>query len=370
MRFGVGSRALALLGLATAVACGPRSTESPVEPATAVVFPEPPDTARIQFLARYGGSDDFEDGGSSFLQSLIGQPSEGERYQPIVKPYGVSLADGRLYTCDSMRPGVEVLDFRAERFEIWQPDGPGQFHKPINCFADSAEGRVYIADIGRGEVLVYDTAGSFQDAFGDSELVSPVDVYVTSDRVWVADLRGNKVVTYDKATREPLATLPNAEPGAPESIFQPTNIWVTDDRLYVSDFGDFKVKVYTLDGEFVRSVGKYGNGYGMFVRPKGIAVDREGVLYVVDAGFQNVQMFNEQGQLLMFFGGPYQGPGTMYLPAKVTIDYENVDLFQDRVHPGLEAKYLVIVTNQYGPDKITIYARVEPKPGTDLVTNE
>ncbi len=117
-------------------------------------------------------------------------------------------------------------------------------------------------------------------------------------------------------------------------------------------------------------MGKYGNGYGMFVRPKGIAVDREGVLYVVDAGFQNVQMFNEQGQLLMFFGGPYQGPGTMYLPAKVTIDYENVDLFRDRVHRGLEAKYLVIVTNQYGPDKISIYARVEPKPGADLVINE
>jgi hypothetical protein len=101
----------------------------------------------------------------------------------------------------------------------------------------------------------------------------------------------------------------------------------------------------------------------MFVRPKGIAVDRDGILYAVDAGFQNVQMFNEEGELLMFFGGPYAGPGTMYLPAKVIVDYDHLHLFEDLVDPAYEAKHLVIVTNQYGWDKVAIYARVEPKPG-------
>jgi hypothetical protein len=162
--------------------------------------------------------------------------------------------------------------------------------------------------------------------------------------------------------------LPNAEPGSPESLFQPTNIWVAGDELYVSDFGDFKVKVYTTDGEFVRSVGKYGNGMGMFVRPKGIAVDDEGILYAVDSGFQNVQMFNETGDLLMYFGGPYAGPGTgtMYLPAKVTIHYEGIELFRDRIHPDYEARYLILVVNQYGQDKVSLYARIEPKPGAPV----
>jgi hypothetical protein len=359
-------QAMLIVVLAAVTGCGPKGASGDVEPERAMVFPEPPDTARIQFLARYGSSEDFEKGsGSGFLQTLTGE-NQTKAWEPIVKPYGATLMNGRLYTCDSMRPGVEVLDFVEGRFEVWAPSGQGAFAKPINCFADPVEGTLYVADVGRSEVLVYDTTGAFLGAFGHGEMVTPVDVFVTEDRVWVADLRGHRVVAFDKATRQPIASLPNVEEGSPNSVFQPTNIWITDDELYVSDFGDFKIKVYTLDGEFVRSVGKYGNGWGMFVRPKGIAVDREGILYVVDAGFQNVQMFNDEGDLLMFFGGPYQGPGTMYLPAKVTIDYDNLHLFQDLVDPGLEAHYLVIVTNQYGPDKVSIYARVEPKSNGEV----
>ena len=53
----------------------------------------------------------------------------------------------------------------------------------------------------------------------------------------------------------------------------------------------------------------------------------------------------------------------MYLPAKVIVDYDHLYLFEDLVDPAYEAKHLVIVTNQYGWDKVSIYARVEPKPG-------
>ena len=66
----------------------------------------------------------------------------------------------------------------------------------------------------------------------------------------------------------------------------------------------------------------------------------------------------------MFFGGRYTGPGYMWLPAKVIIDYDNLSYFKKFVDPGYELKYLLLVTNQYGPDKINVYGHVEPaKPG-------
>ncbi|MCL5991339.1 MAG: hypothetical protein M1419_04480, partial [Bacteroidetes bacterium] len=67
------------------------------------------------------------------------------------------------------------------------------------------------------------------------------------------------------------------------------------------------------------------------------------------------------GQVLMFFGGSYKGEGYMYMPAKVAIDYENLDYFRDYVDPAFDLKFLIFVTNQFGPDKITIYGFVEPK---------
>jgi hypothetical protein len=116
-----------------------------------------------------------------------------------------------------------------------------------------------------------------------------------------------------------------------------------------------------LNGEYISAVGSYGAGLAQFVRPKGIALDHEENLYVVDAGFENVQIFNKQGQLLMFFGGPYKGPGDMYLPAKVIIDYHHLRYYEKFVDPAFRLKYLIFVTNQYGPDKITVYGRLETK---------
>ena len=36
------------------------------------------------------------------------------------------------------------------------------------------------------------------------------------------------------------------------------------------------------------------------MRPKGLAVDHEQNLFVTDAGFENVQIFNKANQLLLF----------------------------------------------------------------------
>ena len=42
-------------------------------------------------------------------------------------------------------------------------------------------------------------------------------------------------------------------------------------------------------------------------------------IYVVDAHFENIQIFNEAGQLLMAFGREGCGPGRFSLPAGLAI---------------------------------------------------
>ncbi len=51
----------------------------------------------------------------------------------------------------------------------------------------------------------------------------------------------------------------------------------------------------------------------------------------------------------------------MWLPAKVIIDYDNLDYFRPLVHESFELKYLIFVTNQYGPDRLNVYGFVEPR---------
>lgn len=186
-----------------------------------ILFPTPPAEPRIQFLARYASAADVEEEGRSFWKTLIGE-AEDEADETIIKPYGVAMGNGRLYICDTILAGVEILDLVDGTFEIFQPRGQGRLQKPINCAVDPGDGRLFVTDTQRGQVVVFDSAGSYVGGFGDGEGRVPVDVFVGPDALFVADIEAAEVRAYDKRTFRELATYPRAEPGTPEGLYKPT----------------------------------------------------------------------------------------------------------------------------------------------------
>ena len=58
---------------------------------------------------------------------------------------------------------------------------------------------------------------------------------------------------------------------------------------------------------------------GDFDKPKGIAVDASGHIYVVEGLNDVVQVFDRDGQLLLVYGGSGGGPGQLWLPAGITL---------------------------------------------------
>lgn len=342
------------LAATVVAACAPK----PAAVAPLVVFPPPPDTARIQFLTRFGGAQDLG-GGRSFLDIVAGPDDEGSI--AIQKPYGLAIHKGRVFVCDTRLPGVDVLDLRKRSFIPFQPRGEGWLGTPAGCFVDPTDGRLFVADVQRGQVVVFDSTLTYVTAFGEGPEAEPADVFIEGDRIWVSDIATARVRAYDRRSYALLWELPRGEPGSPAYLRQPTHIAVRDGRLYVSDGLLFTVKVFDVEGNFLQTIGVHGRGPGQFARPKGIAVDREGRLYAVDAAFENVQLFDAEGKLLTYFGGPYRGPGYLYLPVKVVVDYDNLVYFQPFVDPRFNLKHLILVTNQFGPDKVTVYGFVEPK---------
>ncbi len=338
-----------------ALSCN-RTFNKPVDDDNVIIYPAPPATTRIQFLTRISSSSDITGRRSAFARYVLGE----DENRSIVKPYGLSIYRGRIYVCDTMLGGLEIIDLNTRSFEYLKPAGKGQLKKPINSFVD-VDGRVYVADSERGDIVIFDESGKFVNSFGSEDILRPTDVFVTDNLIWVSDIKGHKILAFSKEDHKLIRSIPNDENTGESNLYSPTNLFVKNDQVYVSDFGDFRVKVYSTEGEFIRSIGSYGKNAGQFVRPKGISVDKQSNLYVVDAGFENVQLFNEEDQLLMFFGGSYKGPGDMWLPAKVVIDYDNLEYFRKYVHPGFELQYLIFVTNQYGPDKINVYGFVDVK---------
>ena len=92
------------------------------------------------------------------------------------------------------------------------------------------------------------------------------------------------------------------------------------------------------DLEPIVQIGRKGDVPGTFAQPKGIAIDPEGHLYVVDAHFEAVQVFDPEGTLLLTFGREGRGPGEFWLPGGIHIDGSGriwiADSYNRRVQVG------------------------------------
>jgi sugar lactone lactonase YvrE len=325
-----------------------------------VLIPPPPQQPRIQFLAAYSKDLDVLPPLSGFRRFIVGE-REGRE---ISKPYGVAIHDGQILVCDTKLAIVIVFDLKAQTVEILGEGPNGQLGKPINIAVDE-DGTRYVADVKLNRIMVYDADNRYLRAIGDPEAWFPTDVAISGKRLYVTDKENGQVVLVEKETGEELRrfSLQGAEEGA---LFFPTNLALgVGGDIYVTETGKARLLKFDNRGKLLQTFGSLGDRLGEFVRPKGVAVDREGRVYVADAASELVQIFDSDGKLLLFFGGAGNNPGGLNLPADVAIDYDNVDLFADRVAPGYKIEYLIIVTSQFGMNKVNVFGFLEPSEQSD-----
>jgi len=86
---------------------------------------------------------------------------------------------------------------------------------------------------------------------------------------------------------------------------------------------NFRVQVFSAEGAYQRSFGRAGDAVGDMARPKGIGVDSEGHIFVVEGLFDAVNVFDAEGRLLLTFGGPGTGPGQFWLATGLYVDSRN-----------------------------------------------
>jgi hypothetical protein len=340
-------RALAtLLALAVCAACA--STTAP--PGPPVFYPAPPETPRVQYLRSYSSDQDVVKL-SGFRNFVMGDPE----FSRIGKVYGFALHEGKLFVCDTDRRYVVIFDLVAGTVGLM---GQRSLQKPVNITI-GRDGTRYVADTNLRRVMVYDANNRYVKSLGDRDQWDPADVALFEDRLYVADMKEGQVVVLDPKSGEELRRFGR--------LGNPTNLDLDrDGNVYVTETLNATVSKFNSRGRRIQQFGSLGRMLGQFVRPKGIAVDRRDRIWVVDAAFENVQVFDPEGALLLVFGTAGNMAGGLNLPATISIDYDNVELFADYVAPGYAAEFLVLVSSQYGRNRINVYAFLrESEPGRD-----
>lgn len=355
--WGVLSRGLAgVVALAAISGCGstPSSQKKDTGPqGTYAFWPTAPDEPRIQFIGAYNSSEDVSKTEASGLEKAV-FGKDVEQVAFVNKPYGLTMRDGKIYICDIRGKSVVVMDLAKKQTRLMGTTGVNKLERPV-AIAIGDDGEIYVADGVFGAVMIYDKNERFSRAI-KIEKFKPASMATFGDRLYIADLARQQILILDRKKGSEIGVIGSVgdEPGQ----FR-LPVGVTVDRkgdVYVSDMMRCVVQKFDPDGKLVWSFGQQGDAAGTFARPKHLAVDSDGVIYVVDAAFQNVQMFNSDRKLLMHFGAAGDFPGAMNLPVGIVVSDKDLEFFKDKIYPGFEAKRLVLVANQFGDGKVSVYA--------------
>lgn len=359
------SRMISLVALVAAAslggcASGPSAAAPKAKPTAYAFWPQFPDKPFVQYVKSYGGSTDVAPSKETTLDKMV-FGSDAARGAAIVKPYGVAMKNGKIYVCDIRSNALAVLDLRKKQTRLVGVSGATQIKNPV-AVAVADDGMIYVADNEQASVLVFDANERFSRVIGHPKF-KPASLATFGDRLYVTDMATQSVEVYNRRDGKQIGKIGGV--GDSDGQFR-LPLGVATDRegnVYVVDMMRCVLQKFSPEGSFVWSAGTLGDAVGCFVRPKHVAVDSEGIIYVVDAAFQNVQMFNKDKQVLMHFGAAGDFPGAMNLPAGVCVNEGDMDLFADLIHPGFAPKRIVVVTNQFGADKVSLYAFGELKAG-------
>jgi sugar lactone lactonase YvrE len=274
----------------------------------------------------------------------------------------------------------------------------GQFITPRNV-AVGSDGNLYIADSGNHRIQVFDAAGNFVTAWGEfgaapGQFNEPWGIAVDDEFVYVADTWNHRI---QKFSHEGAVVGSFGQNGSPIDetdaalgmFYGPRGITlINDNRLAITDTGNHRIQLMDRDGNFLSSVGGFGNQPGQFNEPVGlttgpfgnvymadtwngrvqeltsdlfplnewkvngwfsqsvdnkpyIAVDSANRVYVTDPEGFRVLIFDSLGNYLGRFGTYGTAPNQFALPVGITIDAQDnvyvVDSFNNRIvkYPSL-----------------------------------
>jgi DNA-binding beta-propeller fold protein YncE len=266
----------------------------------------------------------------------------------VNKPLGVAVSpDGtRIYATQSgTTPTTLVFDRDGAKVgELKPPATPATYHVPVYLAVNPVNGDVYVGDRAAGQVYVYDGSGTYLRTLqpkGDDKTISPLGLAVAGDgTVYVADVLSPKpaehrilVLASDGTVR---AVLGKGELNYPNAIVAGSH-----GEIYVSDSNNGRVVVIDSDGTVTTLVAR-GVGDGDLGLPRGLSIDDQGRLFVVDTTDHMVRLFmttatpTEHPSYVGSFGDEGHEDGKFTFPNGLATDSRGRVYVADRENSRIE----------------------------------
>jgi len=301
--------------LAVACAHGP----TPRRPLLAVSWPGPPLAPRVRLAALLPDPDAPAPRRSLWraaLDLVAGTDPDDRPDAWLVRPFGIAAAPGgAAFVADPDAAAVLRLDPTGAISRLTCPSR--KWGAPMAVALGEA-GALLVADAGTAEIVIVAPDRTCR-AIGAGALERPTGVAAGAGRVLAVDPPRHQVVVFSPAG-EVVARWGARGAGDGQLNF-PTAIARAPDGagFLVVDALNFRIARFSADGAWLGSFGAPGEEGAGFARPKSVAVDETGRIYVSDAQRDLVLVFAADGAFEYALGERGSEPGAFSHPAGVAV---------------------------------------------------
>ncbi len=316
--------------------------------------PPPPDLLleggrKLSYERSFSSERDVR-GKPGFWTRLVDVVAGAPEYKRLVRPYSIAVdSRGRMIISDPGMGGVHIFDAAQHKYKFLERKEKGK--DPMlepQCVTVDAQDNIYVTDSKAGKIFVFEASGKFRGALGSVKggegfFKRPTGIAIDPEtqQIYVTDTLRDRIYVLEPNGRV-LRTIGQHGSGNGEFNF-PTELLLRNGILAVVDAMNFRVQMFDARGAFVAKIGDFDGGW---FRPKGIALDSEDHLYMVEGAWGTVEVFDREGRLLYSFGRRGTRPGEFQLPAGLFIDRNDrvyvVDSYNRRVqvfqYQGLKTK--------------------------------
>ncbi len=176
---------------------------------------------------------------------------------------------------------------------------------------------------------------------GSSQFNNPKNLAIDSrGNLYVADSDNARVQKFDATGKFLLAwgtKSPDNQIGPPQTFNQPWGIAVDKDgNVYLADTWNHRIQKFDANGKFIKMWGENGDTRGVaqieptkFYGPRAIAIDVQGNVYVTDTGNKRILKFSSNGDAVGQYGGLGTDNGLFQEPVGIAIDAQGYIFIAD-----------------------------------------
>ena len=346
-----------------------------------IVWPNPPAIARIRYLAFYSAQP-LKDvqapktAKESWMDRLAGTTPQSESTKVLFQlgqPYGMAVdSKSKVYVADSKVGAIFIFNTETRDVEMIKNKVEAHFVRIIGLAMDDND-RLFVSDPGLRHVLVFNPQHKAEDVITEG-LVEPSGLAIdTQNRLlYVSDVNLDQVFVFDadtfKLLRKIGTTGHNHELTGPGDFAKPTGVALDKEgNLYVADTLNDRIEVFDADGVYLRTWGKNGDGPGYFARPKGVTIDSDGHVWVADGMQDRVQVFTSEGQLLIAMGGHGLLPGQFQGLVNIASDNRRNRIYTSEIYPGRVQEFRYVTdaeADQLRKEREQMRAESAPQPAS------